>query len=514
MTEAPPDFRTARRNGHAALEAPDPDRLPPHSLEAEQGALGCVLLNADCLADFERQRVEPGWFYDLRHRHVYETLGVMREKGMGIDPITLTQRLRDNGHLEAAGGLAYVAGLPDATPSAANLGHYLDILREKFVLRRVIAESTDAVGRAYDFLSGDLRAFLDVVRGRLDQCAQVTFNPSEASTLLRPAGAFAEAVFNKWFGDGAKEEEPGMKLPETAFGTFPFRIRFQEMTLVLGEKGKGKTTMLSYIALHLAAQLGAGERVVVASMEMAPADTLETLARQLLGVKRCPDSPSGQRLYQDAVGWLNARCEILDFRGIIQHRQLLDEFKRGVDRGGRVFVVDNIMKLGLMEDDMAAHGQAANEFHGFAVGHGAHVFMVNHLNKGGTSRGSLRWVDASNNVVSIDRNEKKWEKLGPGFQALEQKAMTREEFAETYEKELKDWDAKFTLKNQRLQGSLQNGSRTLWFLFHGSQYANHAEPLPKTSTNWLAKWTPAKASGHPDGQEPHRGDAETRREDE
>jgi hypothetical protein len=117
-------------------------------------------------------------------------------------------------------------------------------------------------------------------------------------------------------------------------------------------------------------------------------------------------------------------------------------------------------------------------------------------------------VDASNNVVSIDRNEKKWEKLGPGFQALEQKAMTREEFAETYEKELKDWDAKFTLKNQRLQGSLQNGSRTLWFLFHGSQYANHAEPLPKTSTNWLAKWTPAKASGHPDGQEPHRGDAE------
>jgi hypothetical protein len=194
-----------------------------------------------------------------------------------------------------------------------------------------------------------------------------------------------------------------------------------------------------------------------------------------------------------AAAWINARCLILDFRGIIQYRTLLDEFKRAAGRGWNLFTVDNVMKLSLMEDDMAAHGLAANDFHAFAVGHNSHVVMVNHLNKTGTSRGSLRWVDASNNVCTVYSNPKKWEKLRPGLDRRKAKLISSEEFTSEYGEFMKpgsdkSWDAKFVLKNQRLQGSLQNGSRKLWFLSHGSQYANHNEPLPEKSVNWLQAW--------------------------
>ncbi len=472
------------------------DQLPPHSDEAERGVLGCIFLApVECLSICERQRVSPEWFYDLRHRGLWQTFWAMRTEGKAIDLVTVVQRLHDNGHLEGVGGHAYFSSHPDMTPSAANLGHYLDILRDKWVLRNMVAECLNTASHAQDFM-GSVDALVDRTRARFEQFAQEHVDPTEQSSLLRPAGDFAELVHAKWFG-GEKQEEPGLRLPELAFGSFEFRIRTKEMTLVLGKKGVGKTTLLSYLTLHLMAQ---GMKAVVASMEMSPEETLETLLRQLLGVKWLVDSQEGHRTYMAAVAWLNARCEILDFRGIIQHRQLIDEFKRAAGRGRNLFIVDNLMKLGLMEDDMAAHGMAANDFAGFAMGHDSHLFMVNHLNKDGGSRGSLRWVDASNNVCSVDRNEKKWEKLGPGLDRLKQKLLTHEEFTSEYSEFLKpgsdkSWDAKFVLKNQRLQGSRQNGSRTLWFLTHGSQYANHGDPLPKQSTDWLAKWRAGDGKG-------------------
>ncbi len=529
----PEDFRHAKRPPQrlASTLAPptNPDRLPPHSEEAERGVLGCILLAPmECLAECERQRVEPEWFYLLQNRGIYQAvrnmrreqaaetrsgaaspltpaLSPLRGEGGGIDVITLQQRLRDHGHLEECGGVGYLASLPDAVPSAANLGYYLDIVREKWVLRQIVGECTTVVGEAYEF-SGEVQTLVERWRGRIDGFAQQMVNPAETSSLLRPASDFQEALFNRWFHKGEAGAEPGWKLPPDGFGDFAFKIRTKEQSLVLGEKGKGKTTMLSYIALHL---MGQGARVVIASMEMAPVETLDTLARQLLGTApnpyehklALPDEPEGHKAFAQAVKWLRERCEILDFRGVIQYRQLLDEFKRAVDRGFNVFIVDNIMKLGLLEDDMAGHGMAANEFSAFAVGSDVHVFIVNHLNKSDghsrqRSRGSARWPDASHNVFTIDRNEKKWEKLAEFKRRYEDGILLKPEYDEETADLRLDWDGKLTLHNQRLQGSMQNGSRAMWFVFAGSQYVRvdgNVKNVPLlyerlAATNWLEKW--------------------------
>jgi len=140
------------------------DRLPPHSMEAEQGVLGCILLSPnDCLGDcIEKFKSGSEVFYDLRHRSVYETLIEMYERKEAIDLITVQQTLKDKSQLDGVGGLAYLASLPDAVPSAANLEYYLEIVREKFVLRRMISTCTEVVSRAYEH-QGEVDTLLDEV---------------------------------------------------------------------------------------------------------------------------------------------------------------------------------------------------------------------------------------------------------------------------------------------------------------------------------------------------------------
>src|SRR5713101_914444 len=158
------DLKKGGRKRAARSEAGKVDRLPPHSLEAEQGVLGCVLLApAECLGECI-EKFKPGAevFYDLRHRTIYEALVEMFDHKEPIDAITLQQRLKDRQQLEAVGGLAYLSALPDTVPTAANLGYYLEIVREKFILRKMIRACSDVVGRVYDH-EGEVDALLDEV---------------------------------------------------------------------------------------------------------------------------------------------------------------------------------------------------------------------------------------------------------------------------------------------------------------------------------------------------------------
>src|ERR1700681_1705769 len=116
-----PDLKRPFRHKPAA--APSVDRLPPHSAEAEQGVLGCVLLSPnDCMGEcIEKLRVGEEVFYDLRHQTIFKALSEMYDSREAIDLITLQQRLKDNQLLEQVGGIAYLSVLPDTVPSAANL---------------------------------------------------------------------------------------------------------------------------------------------------------------------------------------------------------------------------------------------------------------------------------------------------------------------------------------------------------------------------------------------------------
>jgi replicative DNA helicase len=160
------DLKKARRRKN--VSAADPiklDRLPPHALDMEQGVLGCQLLSPnECVGEVIEKLKGVGIeaHYDLRHQTIQAELFEMYDARIPIDVITLQQRLKDKRLLEQVGGIAYLSQLQDAVPSAANLSYYLDIVREKYLLRKMIQTCTEVVGRVYE-CEGDVDALLDEV---------------------------------------------------------------------------------------------------------------------------------------------------------------------------------------------------------------------------------------------------------------------------------------------------------------------------------------------------------------
>lgn len=158
------DLKNARRKKPVLADPAKVDRLPPHSLEAEQGVLGCVLLSPnECLGEYIQNFKDAlGAFYDLRHQCILECLVEMYDAKEPIDLITVQQKLRNKNQLESIGGLTYLSSLADSVPSAANLNYYLEIVREKYLLRRVIQTCTSAVASVYEH-EGEVDALLDEI---------------------------------------------------------------------------------------------------------------------------------------------------------------------------------------------------------------------------------------------------------------------------------------------------------------------------------------------------------------
>src|ERR1043165_75618 len=128
----------------------DVHRTPPHSVEAEQGVLGSMLLSpretiAECV-----EKINEEYFYVPAHRTIYDVLVDLWNAGEGIDLITFTQVLRDRNLLDSVGGAAFVTSLFTFVPTAANVAYYLGIVRDKYILRKIIAASTESVRRAYE----------------------------------------------------------------------------------------------------------------------------------------------------------------------------------------------------------------------------------------------------------------------------------------------------------------------------------------------------------------------------
>lgn len=148
------------------------DRVPPHSMEAERGVLGSILLDAARVMDLcvERQ-IRPDSFYVPAHRKVYQCLHEMSENGDVIDGLTAADRLRSRGLIDGIGGGIYLDELIDSTPTSAHAEFYIDIVRQKDLLRRVIDCARRAENRCYDseesadiILDRTEQAFLDITQ--------------------------------------------------------------------------------------------------------------------------------------------------------------------------------------------------------------------------------------------------------------------------------------------------------------------------------------------------------------
>jgi replicative DNA helicase len=243
------DFKKSRRVKPETAEKLHLDRLPPHSIEAEQGVLGCALLSPnECMGECIEKLKDGGMevFYDLRHQTIYEMLAAMYDQRQAIDIITLQQKLKDKALLEQIGGISYLAQLQDAVPSAANLSYYLEIVLEKFLLRRMIHVCTEATSKVYDF-EGEVDALLDEVERDVLKIAESRAQTSTSS--VKELVGKAILTVENYFSRKGVLNGIGTGFPDLDRMTDGFHG--SEMIVIAARPSMGKTSLAMNIVEHV-----------------------------------------------------------------------------------------------------------------------------------------------------------------------------------------------------------------------------------------------------------------------
>jgi replicative DNA helicase len=252
------------------------DRVPPHSEEAERGVLGSILMDAGRVVDLAIERqIRPESYYIPAHRVLYENILDLHEKGRPIDLLTVGDRLRDAGQLDRLGGRAALEALIDACPTSAHAEYYIDIVRAKFLLRRVIDCSREAIEHCYKAEDG-----ADFI---LDRAEQQLFDIS--NDQRRSAVSWGEAVRDTMVHiEKIFETKSGLTGLATGFADLDkvtSGLQRSDMIIIAARPSMGKTSLAMNIAENVAMGIGpdhAPKPVAIFSLEMPR----ESLVRRML----------------------------------------------------------------------------------------------------------------------------------------------------------------------------------------------------------------------------------------
>jgi len=243
-------------------------RVPPHSVEAEQAVIGGLLLDNRAWEQIADKLVEED-FYRHDHRLLFSAIRELESRNEPFDAVTLSQCLENNGQLDQAGGLLYLGRLAKDTPSASNILAYANIVREKSVLRQLIAVGTDISGSGFQPEGRDSKELLDDAEKKVFQIAEQGARGQggfqDMKSLLSKTVDKIDHLFNS---DGGIT---GVSTGFDKFDEMTTGLQEADLVIVAGRPSMGKTTF----AMNIAENAAIGDKVPVAvfSMEM-PGDAL------------------------------------------------------------------------------------------------------------------------------------------------------------------------------------------------------------------------------------------------
>ena len=145
----------------------------PHSIEAEQSILGAMLVYPSLVRTVVDQDLHAEEFYVEAHQRIFGCMMDLHENGQNVDVTTLITRLNDTSQLALVGGADYVIKLSDSAVSSANGVFYIDIIKQRYHLRRLIEtaekiaeEGFDSSSSLDDVLDHAEKEILEVTRSR------------------------------------------------------------------------------------------------------------------------------------------------------------------------------------------------------------------------------------------------------------------------------------------------------------------------------------------------------------
>ncbi|HVX48240.1 MAG TPA: replicative DNA helicase [Candidatus Saccharimonadales bacterium] len=248
----------------------------PQNSEAEASLLGALLIDSDAIVKIA-DHVNATDFFEPRHRYIYEAIQQLYEQHKAIDVLTLTDKLRSNGHLDGVGGAAYLTELTNFVPTATHVEQYADIVAQKSLRRRLIAASRDIIDLGRDE-SKQLKELIEEAETRLFEVSQTHVQQSVISL---------EAILAESFDrlDELHKDKAKIRGIPTGFKDMDDKLAgFQRSDLIIlaARPSMGKTALALNFAHNVAVK--AGQPVLVFSLEMSKEQLVDRMLSMESGV--------------------------------------------------------------------------------------------------------------------------------------------------------------------------------------------------------------------------------------
>ena len=253
------------------------DRMPPHSVEAEEAVLGSILIDPEAFLRLD------GWltdsdFYIIKHQWIWAACRVLHERREPIDAVTLRRELEARGQLDELGGPAYITYLMMVVPTAIHAEGYGQIVVRQAHRRRLLRAASDIAVLAYD------ETLDDAVMA--DRAEQVVLNVRGRRHHAREACAIDQAVAEYYRRVEYLFEHPDEPLGvPTGLIDLDHKLgglRRSDLIIVAARPGVGKTSLMLNMAL--AASHRFQQRVAIFSLEMSREQIVERLIAQHAGI--------------------------------------------------------------------------------------------------------------------------------------------------------------------------------------------------------------------------------------
>ena len=242
----------------------DEVRTPPHSVEAEQAVLGGLMLDSnawDAVADI----VTATDFYRRDHRLIFEAIAEVAEKRGSCDAVTVSEQLERKGRLDEIGGLAYLGTIARDTPSAANVRAYAEIIRERSILRQLVAAGGEIAAAATDSHGRSASELVDEAERRVFEIAERGSRGKSGFVAIKDV--LPQTIDRLDLLHQSPGEIRGVPTGFTLLDRKTTGFQPGDLIVIAGRPSMGKTTLAVNIAENAA--IAKGVPSAIFSMEMS-----------------------------------------------------------------------------------------------------------------------------------------------------------------------------------------------------------------------------------------------------
>lgn len=256
----------------------NPMEIVPHSDDAEQSIIGALMIDAKAY-DRIASLIKPADFYREQNRVLYGVIVAMIASGKDADVVTVFESLKRSGKEERAGGLAYLGEIMANTPSAANIKRYAEIVREKSLLRALIAAGQSLHDSALIPDGVTAKEKLEAAQTHLSSIAEGAAADDGPVSIAEAVAETLQSMQDTLDGNGPQRYKTGLAdLDNVLYDFAP-----GELVIVAGRPGMGKTSLALQMADTVADDDTPGV-VAIFSLEMPAKQLTQRLLSRKTGI--------------------------------------------------------------------------------------------------------------------------------------------------------------------------------------------------------------------------------------